>query len=285
MSYKKLIKNIIPLKLYLKYKFPLENKIILKQNIKTDSDNKSILFFTTQKTASSAINKLFNYLNSNFLKMYLTDFSGYVYTMSEEDESVSLNKNKDLIFNKKGVIYAPLRDYVFLDNIGNYKTIFFLRDPRDVLVSNYFSLAFSHNEPVNKKRLKNFRNIRLLTKEKSINEFARDQSDFFLNKYENYINHMAKYRDYTLLKYEDMIENHDEWINTLLEKLNIPITEKVKNDVRDIMQIGKTVDEDSDEHLRKKKPGDYKDKLNLETQDYLNNKFKNILEALEYEFN
>ena len=71
-----------------------------------------------------------------------------------------MNSNHKNLFSENGEIYGPQRKPLNFSGIENYKKIFFLRDPRDVLVSAYYSFGKTHKIP-NQKKIKESNSIYL----------------------------------------------------------------------------------------------------------------------------
>ena len=282
---KKTLSESLPLSLYLRFKFPVEDRLFRGGLVKEGGGEKSsVLFFTTQKTASSSINKLFKYLNLVSLKMNLVDVSYYSYVMSPDPEFKTLELFKSKIFREKGFVYAPLRDYVEPDNYQDYTVLFFLRDPRDVLVSNYFSMKYSHGEPRNKERRKNFLEVRRGLDEIDIDSFVLRQAAFYKKKYEDYLMSMKRFDGYVLLRYEDMVMNSAVWVEQLLSALSIPMEDQVVDGVFKILGLDEVpLAEDKSKHVRSKYPGDFKRKLKSSTVEKLNSEFLDVLDHLGYD--
>ena len=117
-------------------------------SVKTDtSSEQSIVFISLHKCATTFFtNTVFQELQG----LKLVDYQSYEYT-HEADLSIKPT------IHSHGYLYAVLRMYdrehpgykltnelLKISNLKKVKTIFWIRDPRDILVSLYFSFGFSH---------------------------------------------------------------------------------------------------------------------------------------------
>ncbi len=249
---------------------------LLKGNLKSDSTEKSILFFTVHKSASTFMNSFLTDLG-NESKLLHIDYNGYFAGFSGPDKNYL--KNKDLlkkVFIKKGFIYGPLRFYLEIDNIDDYKVVLLLRDPRDVLTSQFFSVRNTH--PLITERYIERRKIALKS---TIDEHVRMEADRFFSTYKEYIDKLLGRPNVLFLKYEDMITNFNSFISKINSHMTLNLTpEQLKKLDRTSSFVTQT--EDLKSHKRKVAAGDHKEKLKPETIEWLNRKFETILAKLDY---
>ncbi len=288
MDLKKIIySNFISKEFKLKRKYPLEHSLYSGHSdaVLKGSNQQSVLFFTTQKTASSGVNKLFDFINREFLNMQIVDVSGFAYNLSSDEESSTLFRYRQNLFRSKGFIYAPVRDYVPLGDLELYRVLLFLRDPRDVLVSSYFSLKKSHVVPQNKERRAHFLNLRNYISGISVDEHVRLMYPFFLSKYTHYLALYRTNSSLSLLRYEDMINKSDEWADALLKSLDlVPDVASIEG-VKQAMGLDQPLPSPNEaKHIRSKKPGDYRDKLSEDSINFLNVVFGDVIRGFGYEF-
>jgi len=261
-------------------KLPMKMFPIRIKNVLIRKNNKSIMFFTTHKAASMFIVKIAEELS------YLGGFHYYSVNRHNLDEK-DPNSWKD-----NNCCYAPLRRLLpSIDPaiLGNYNNILHLRDPRDVLVSQFFSLAYSHPcakgkfNPTDEQRKKWIqRGIDGFIMHEGINKKTR--AEWFLLKYEMYCKYLLNKPNVIFVKYENMIVDFKNWLNKIITPFNIHNSEKVVGYLaekhRNAFKIKR---ENIMRHRRKIIPGDYKEKLKPETIKELNLMFKDILQKLDYE--
>lgn len=175
-----------------------------------------------------------------------------------------------------------------------------LRDPRDVLVSMYYSYCFIHNGEVQANT-----GYRKEIADQGIDHFVlhmanekqpkirgdygtgghvADATGNLLKRYRNYIDHMQGKSNVTLVKYEEMVTDFPAW----LEKFVTPFPLQdhlatVKELVALAPQLFPKRSQDVMQHVRHVTPGDHKNKLKAETIEALNHVFKDVLAALDYQ--
>lgn len=123
---------------------------------------------------------------------------------------------------------APIRSLMpiadIFSNIEKVKVIIQIRDPRDIIVSEYYSFAFSHPDNNWSEEKKKSREI---IKRMSIDDYVlstlynEDAHHFRLSKYslkERFLEHLPLLADGALIvKYEDMIVNYKDWLQPIVE--------------------------------------------------------------------
>jgi hypothetical protein len=249
----------------------------------------SIIYYTFHKTASSYFS---NIVLGNIENLKHIDYSNNIYFRS---------KKETIDVEKFGKAYGPIRlsnnpilkDHVFMyenvilpflnhKNTKSIKSIFQIRDPRDILVSNYYHQARGYvlSENLETKLIQE--NTINKARNTSIDEFIIDDSiiNFYLESFkllgQVYDNAERK----ILLKYEDMIDNWDVYIQSILSI--VPIKKEFINTF--YKDTRPELVEQRSKHKRSGKTGDFRMKLNKHSIDYLNNKFKPIIEKYNYQF-
>lgn len=157
-----------------------------------------------------------------------------------------------------------------------------VRDPRDILVSEYFSLGWIHSDKDwNASDQKRRQTIR----EMSIDQYVLKQDK--INPYplwERYrpILSLSRQPDITIVRYEDMVNQFDRWLLPVLQLLELePINrwqKTLQGHYRDEFQPG----ESPGSHKRNVAPGDHRSKLLPETIAILNQQFEPVLSLLNY---
>ena len=233
---------------------------------------KQIIFYTTHKAGSMFVFRLLRKL-SNMKKI---DF--YSPNLAHDSPNNILNESCKIDASKQLCI-CPLRIYSEFPKVLNADIMLQLRDPRDVLVSLFYSLAYSH--PLESETVRGTTEKRRNeTLEKGINQFVIERSSALRDTYETYIKELLP-RKVILLKYEDMVTNFEEWISPIAKEFGLTIEEKdeINNHYKQEFIPKK---EDKYAHKRKMLPEDYKDKLKPETIEELNITFKDVLQKLNY---
>ena len=229
----------------------------------------SIIYFTVHKAASTYLKKVVETLASgkgiacvDYPVLYhQTDFLAF----------------EELDYNPVGHAYGPFRWYMQLEDIDQYKLLLHLRDPRDTLVSQYFSFGQSH--PIwNEFQAKRKERIEKMTLE----EYVVDAAPQVRERYADYAEHMAGRPNVLFVKYEQMVDDFDGWLDAVAQHLdladgNARAFRRIKR-----KRVEKVEKEDPRKHVRQITPGDHVRKLDTRTIDELNKIFGDVLRAFDH---
>ena len=256
----------------------------IEQYIQNRKLPKSVYFFTLHKCASTLFSE---YVLDNIKGLKHEDYEYEIYSGQREE-------GKQLIFQDKEFIYGPIRlSTTDLKNpinqlliqpttqhkfIKNKKAIFFVRDPRDILVSSYYSYKYSHGlSPV--KELKELQKAYIdRLKSQSLDEYVLHMAISQVTHFNMMSGLMRICKKNILLKYEDMISNFTEFItrfNQFIE-LEPEVIEQI------YLRSRPKEEEDVLSHRRSGKVNGFRDKLKKETIDSLNIQLGQILKAFNY---
>ncbi len=243
----------------------------------------SVYFYTFHKCASSLFSK---YVLENAHGLHHIDYASQI-------SSGGRNVQKKLTFKNRGFVYGPIRistnekgpvgkmlvkpvtDHDFIrDKIA----LFLVRDPRDILVSSYYSFGFTHGlSRVNEIRdLQEAQRkiIREMTLDEYVLESAENQIDLFKIAYDLF---NACERG-VILRYEDMIDNFDMFAEQLLKYIFLEDTV-----IQGMYKKSRPKQiEDTTSHRRSGQVQGFRDKLEESTIDALNKKLADTLTLFEY---
>lgn len=279
MIKKKITKNIKILFDQEKELTPEQKQILTAWN----SLNKppSVIFYTTHKCASVFANNLFTTIadNSEYqFKNYASAISrlGDRVDMSDSYEDF-LEKAYDQLYKTKGEIYAPQRRPLDFPGREKFKHIFFLRDPRDVLVSAYYSFGYSHEPPKGESRQQIFYERRKKIQEQGIDHYARDAAvNYLLPLYEKYKVLLETSELYLYLNYDEFKDNTTNFVQKIANFLEVDIPEQQVKQIADeaspIQQNHNT-----NQHKRSGKSQQYLEELESDTIHKLNETFADVL--------
>ena len=211
----------------------------------------------------------------------------------------------NLLFETDGYCFSGFRDWPrFLGGgfqLDNYKRVFMMRDPRDMLVSNYFSMAKSHPIPESgavKEQMEENRTWALST---DINEYVlgeplqyyRNLLDRMVRVWQNPTKHIAsgdptKQRNerkrvmLLSVRYEDVVFKKAEFAERLCKFLEWNIDPTL------VTKLAKKQDVFPDEerpekHIRQVNPGNFRKKLDHSTVLKLNAELRSHLNLFGYE--
>ena len=182
----------------------------------------------------------------------------------------------DQLAGKTGLV-GPVRMPVKLGDGGfeRDRFILHLRDPRDVLVSMFFSWSYSHPGVSDAYREE--------LREKGVNSFVRNNSSILKTKYELYVRDFLPLPRTSLLRYEDFVLDRPRWLEQFLAAAGIDDGLRRYGRLAKKNPAEKVQAEDVNAHIRKATPGDYRVKLDIETISMLNDNWRDILGALNYD--
>ncbi len=261
----------------------LQTKAIQKSlNKNVSVSNESVYFYTFHKCASSLFS---SYILKNIEGLCHIDYAEQIYKGENVD---------NVIFEKEGFIYGPIRlsvspNYSVYeklvkpastnDFIKNKIAIFLVRDPRDILVSDYYSSGYTHGFSPVEEIQKAQKQRRNQVQSQSVDEFVLDNSSKVLSDFKTVDKLSKACNQGIILKYEDMIDNWDYFTKGLTKY--IEIKEKVLTEI--YKRSRPREKEFKMSHRRSGKPGNFRSNLNTSTVTFLNTKFEAVLEQFQYD--
>jgi len=189
-----------------------------------------------------------------------------------------------------GRIIAPLyikrSDFVNMKKSPSYRAVFVARDPRDLVISQYFSLKYSHplTDPViNKKR----ELLNSIPVEEGILELINNFIGPSLETLEGWMN--FKDEAVRIFLFEDLFGDRQLFIfKDLMEHCRINMSEDILSSLLKKHSFKKITgrdqgDESQNNHYRKGVPGDWKNHFTAEHKNAFKDRFGSILINLGYE--
>lgn len=264
-------------------RFPNE-MALLEGRSRPDGSGTSVVLFTQHKCASVYTRELFRTLalDSGLIPVNYENlvFNGEV--LPHERERIYGAGGK-AVYPERGYCFAPIRAWhAGIPDPESYRTVLMLRDPRDVLVSFYFSMAYSHSVPEADTAV---REHVLAERETAavadIDSYVIERSGFFLETYENYLQNVFGRPNVLFVTYEQMVGDYEGWLDRVVEHCGFTPSPATRE--RLVRESNFQVDqEDPTRHRRQVTPGDHRRKLRPETIEALNQRFAKVLESLGY---
>ncbi|MGK7931882.1 MAG: sulfotransferase domain-containing protein [Microcystaceae cyanobacterium] len=183
-----------------------------------------------------------------------------------------------------------LENYTY-KNMDGMIHIMQVRDPRDILVSQYFSSGWIHPDAKWNEQQKQ---IRGEVKSMSIDEYVLNASvelsSFgkkpLADRYEPMLQLTSlSNRTVLIVKYEDMVVNFKSWLSQVIKPFQFnPVLERILIE-RLFYKYKKEFKPRKEKltHKRKMLPGDHREKLKPETIEKLNNIFQDVLIKFNYD--
>jgi hypothetical protein len=162
------------------------------------------------------------------------------------------------------------------------RNVLLVRDPRDALVSQYFSFRPGGSHVLPKKNIERF-----LARENTIGKELKIDS-YVLQMAENIKNKLLAYKplvesgDIKVFKYEDIFYNKPRFLEDIFKHFEIGVDKAIINEVAEKHDIV-PVSEDPGKHIRKGVPGDHKDKLKPKTIARLGEVLSEPAELFDYD--
>jgi hypothetical protein len=245
------------------------------------SSRESVYFYTFHKCASSLFG---GYVLKNVQGLRHVDYASRIYSGEKIDK---------IVFEENGFVYGPIRlsasprSPVYkklvepacdVDFIRSKIAIFLVRDPRDILVSLYYSFGYTHG-------LSSVDGIREIQEQsrgeiqrQTIDEYALESAHSIVGNFETLDKLSKACTRSVVLRYEDMIDRWDCFVEGLTKYLEIKPTVLTQ-----IHQKSRPREkEDQESHRRSGKPGEFGSKLKEPTIASLNTTFQDVLGRFGY---
>ena len=183
----------------------------------------------------------------------------------------------------EGVYYGMARNPGTheLDFLREFRIIAQMRDPRDCLVSGFFSFRESHVPPKDPSKVEEFEKRRARLLKKDIDTYVIDTARNYLNRCTRIRKIVTDYPEVLLLHYEEMVEDTDRWLGRIAGFVDQPLTDQLRKKLarKTDFTVSK---EDTSRHKRQITPGDHRRKLKPETIAELNEILGSELEFFGY---
>lgn len=142
--------------------------------------------------------------------------------------------------------------------------VFLVRDPRDALVSQYFSTAFTHSLPSAEVAVaggirETLGAKREMAQAMSVEDYVMQNLRGFVNTYRDY-NKLLDGHAVQLYRYEDVIFKKREWIHDIAAKIGVQLSGEAVEEILSWADVRPST-EDPKQFVRKVTPGDYKEKI------------------------
>lgn len=262
-------------------------KLYLKSKLEgvnyPDTDKFGIMGYAPHKTASMFMFKLFKDLANEKKILFYSDNNSPSNIRDFTPEIAD------------SFCMAPIRYLIKISddfpNIKRIKKIVQIRDPRDMIVSEYYSFGFSHTNNSWSEEKKKAREI--------ISQMSIDDYVLSILDEKNQAYRLAGYslqerflvflpelaEDALIVKYEDMILNYSHWLKSIIDAFEFGAFSNIANQYyflkyKDEFKIPKK--ENIYSHKRAVKPGNYRDKLKPQTINQLNQVFAEFLNKYGY---
>lgn len=242
----------------------------------SNSDYSSAYVFAFHKSGSTLIQSM---LQDYCSVIGVPTFSLFDSVFRQGISTEFVQGDARVCLNKPGYIFTGFRHFPrFEFDMRDRKAILLVRDPRDMLVSLYYSIKTSHPIPSADVKFKRQRQDAL---EINIDEFVLKRRGLFYNAFKEYMTALSG-SDLTIYRYEDVVYRKEEWLRDLVKNLSL---KEIDSEIKSVATRSDIIPKAENEakHIRQVHPGNHKKKLGKKTVDFLNDYFKDFMSEFGYE--
>ncbi len=231
----------------------------------------SFFILGLHKTGTTLLNAMMKDLTA-VVDVPFVDLPGMLYekgiSYSDVLDSAGLFQQPGVCFGGSRSMAIDGRDFDLLDS---HKAVVLVRDPRDILVSHYFSIAGGHKVPTSGNERARMLESRATAAATAVDEWVLERAPKLAANFDGLHRWVAKNGNERtkLFRYEDVIFEKARWLQDISSWFGWqPPTEKLQRIAqRHDIRPGK---EAVGHHIRKVSPGDHQEKLKPETIEALN---------------
>lgn len=249
------------------------------------SKRDSFFMFSFPRCGSTLLDRMLRQLCDGTKTPYLTigddAFAGGV-------QMGRIGSDIETLFSPHGYGYLGLRAFFSFDptfDFSSVRKVLLVRDPRDMLVSLFFSMKHSHDIPKEGAASKRMQNYRDIVQQVDINDFLdTPQGDLAIKVFKNSVKRYQQFifdEQLRVYHYEKVIFEKATWVKDLTEYLSIPASQALMDQVvadNDIVPDK----ENPHAHIRQVRPGNYLQHLSEASITRLNNDFAEELDFFGY---
>jgi|GEM_PF-766021 hypothetical protein len=241
-------------------------------------NRQSFFVFSIWKSGSTIQEQIIKDICS-YLQIPIINVPGAAFMQGIDDNDLTPDIRQ--IFVKSGYGYSGfrclplyLRDFDF----KNLKKILLIRDPRDILVSHYFSVKYSHSIPPGRSGEAMMQKRKRLF-EVNIDDHALQLANSFKNTFVDY--NRIEDEQLRVFRYEDIVFAKQQFVKDILDFLGLELPDNLICEIAGKQDIFPQ-SEEINSHIRQVTPGNYKEKLKVDTIKKLNDCFRDILLKYQY---
>jgi len=204
--------------------------------------------FAFHKSGSTLVQRM---LESYCQSIGIPAFSLFDMAFSQGVSTDAIQHDASVCLQQRGYLFTGFRHFPSFDlDLTGRKTILLVRDPRDMLVSLYYSVRTSHVIP---KGLTRMRKRRDEARESDIDSFVLKNAVTFIKGHKRYREALES-SNLKVYRYEDVIYEKRRWLADLVEVLDLESLDAL------IKSVAGKVDvvpdrEDEARHIRQVHPG------------------------------
>lgn len=185
------------------------------------------------------------------------------------------------LYAPRGVVHYGFRGYPpgGLPLEGDNPIVLLVRDPRDMLVSSYYSMVASHGVPTEGPQREELLRSRKMAGKLTVDEYCLRFAHGYQQEFERCRAHFDRA---TVFRYEDVIFQKHTFVANLCKIIGVSLPRDEIDRIAQAHDV-RPKTEDVSAHVRKVTPGDHRNKLKPETIDALNGVFAEFMTYYGYD--
>lgn len=188
------------------------------------------------------------------------------------------------LLEREGFVFYSFRWLQKLPELAAFETarkIFMIRDPRDIAVSYYFSMAKSHGVPKSGRTREMLLKLREDTGRMDIDAFVQaGKAGPVLRNIERFGGFLDR-PDSVFYRYEDVIFEKRDWVARIARDLDVDLPREKAHEIADRHDL-LPEKEDPTKHIRSVRPGGWREKLSTESVRHIETAHPTFFEHLGY---
>jgi hypothetical protein len=251
----------------------------------TTSTHSSVIHFSVNKSATQYVKNVLRRCGRT-AGLQHADFSSMAFTsdMPYLDQATPREwAGLRHVFRPRGYLYSAFGGLVEpIPEFDAFRVVLVVRDPRDVMTSQYFSTGFSHPLPPPGAKRDAFVEKRAFAQEHAIDAYVLRECGRTRAVLERYLDRVVGRPNVAVLRYEDMVDDFPAWLDRLTRHCGFELDAALRDALIAEAAAIRPRREDPTRHVRRGRPGDHREKLRPETIARLNAEFAAVLDAFGY---
>ncbi len=246
----------------------------------TAISERSIGFVTMHKAGSVFVDQVLSQLTGP-MGFEHVDLAFQAFQMGRSEHLYCVAQ--DYVLSQPRCYFGPFRGpYIRkMRKLERLRLVAQVRDPRDCIVSLYYSLKYSHPAPASGPAKETYERNLSFIQTADFEAFVHKQARQYAVRMQVLLNVLERTQQSLLLRYENMVGAPLEWLSLLCKFLNIDMSPQISDWVNEEMSTIGLV-EDLSRHKRQVLPGDFRRKLSASMQDHLTRMLRPHLDAFGY---
>lgn len=245
-------------------------------------DLPSALVFAMPKSGSVLLDGIMRQLSDHVGVTYVSIMQEY-FTIGLPDASMPAETAR--IFLPQGYCYGGFRYFprrFEIPILSQTRPVLLVRDPRDMVVSHYYSMRDSHPEPGKVlTTVKANMSMRDLARALDIDEYVKRAAQTFRTFLTHYRSILCANHDVRIYRYEDVIYEKADWVADIAAHFDWKVPRQKTDWIAAQHDVIPT-EEVETQHIRQVHPGNYRKKLKPETIAWLDDFFKDEMAFFGY---